>query len=73
MKTWICMMMLSGMALAGLNGCTSIPAAQPGATNLTGEAWYAKVTTFLYMFPLSSKIYYCDGKGPVCKEADIKE
>ena len=76
MKTWICMMMLSGMALAGLNGCASIPAAIPGNTTMTGEAWYAKVTVLGFAghgLVLSSKIFYCDGKGPVCKEATIKD
>jgi hypothetical protein len=62
--------------LAGATGgCANIGSALGGNTSMTGEAWYAKITTLGGLI-LSSKVYYCPApaNGPAqCKEAKMVE
>jgi len=40
------------------SGCSHVWGSAPPTPNVTGEIWYSKVTTFLFM-PVSSGIFYC--------------
>jgi hypothetical protein len=55
---------LIAVASLGSTACSFITSYQPGATNVTGEAWYVRRGLF------SSQVFYCDGKG-TCKEASV--
>lgn len=63
-------------ALLGTMGCANIGSAMGGNTAMTGEAWYAKITT-LGPLILSSKVYYCaqpqGAAAATCKEAKMIE
>lgn len=67
---------VAASALLCTMGCANIGSAMGGNTAMTGEAWYAKITT-LGPLILSSKIYYCaQPQGPAaatCKEAKMVE
>ena len=67
---------IAASALLCTMGCANIGSAMGGNTAMTGEAWYAKITTLSALI-LSSKIYYCaqpQGAAPAtCKEAKIVE
>lgn len=69
----------SMLAVAGLvaafaaTGCGYIMSTAPGHTNLTGEAWYVKNTGLNPHLVWSSKVFYCDSTGKVCKEAKMVE
>jgi hypothetical protein len=62
--------------LFAASGCKSVTSGVPTATNLTGEAWYVKTTSFIAL-PVSTHIYFCPkqmGKGPAkCIEAIVHE
>lgn len=68
--------LFAACALLGSMGCANIGSAMGGNTAMTGEAWYAKVTT-LGPIILSSRIYYCaqpQGTAAAqCKEAKMVE
>jgi hypothetical protein len=62
-------------ALLGTMGCANIGSAMGGNTAMTGEAWYAKITS-LGALVISSQVYYCPApqSGPAqCKEAKMVE
>ena len=60
----------------GSMGCANIGSSMGGNTAMTGEAWYAKITS-LGMLTLSSKIFYCaqpqGAAAATCKEAKTVE
>jgi hypothetical protein len=63
-------LLLSGVGLMLLSGCSFITSGQPSTTTVTGEAWYTKTRVFI--IPYANQIYYCDGKSTVCKEAEVR-
>ena len=69
MKT-LGVLLLASVGMAALSGCSFITSHQPSSTAVTGEAWYSK--TRIFIIPYANQIYYCDGKGNVCKEAEMQ-
>lgn len=72
MKKTLGIVLLAGMALGGLAGCSNVTSAQPGMTPATGEAWYSK-DTGIGMLIFSSKIFYCKKDSDKCQQAEYEE
>ena len=73
-------LVISALSIASMLSfahCAIIPAAQGGATNMTGEAWYVRNTGIPGYFSWATSIWYCPapagGKPAECKEAKVIE
>lgn len=69
--------LLTGLAIAVIalssSACTHVTSGQPGANNVTQDAWYVK-TTFVLWVPTGSSVYYCPKENPTrCVEAEMQE
>jgi len=75
MKNTILLIVASFMLMV-LASCTSVTSGDHTTSNITGEAWYVKTTSFLGL-PVSTHIFFCPkvtAKGPAkCTEAIVHE
>jgi hypothetical protein len=66
-----------GFVAAVTSGCASVNSAMPGATNLTGEAWYSEAVGLpgAYGFKWAGNVFYCPAplaaEPVVCKQAKM--
>jgi hypothetical protein len=72
MKKALGLILLAGMALGALSGCSNVTSGMPGMTPATGEAWYSK-DTGIGMLIFSSAIYYCKKDSDKCQKAEYEE
>ena len=53
-------------------GCTHVTSGQPGAKNVTQDAWYVK-TTYVLWIPVGTDVYYCPKDKPTqCTRAEME-
>jgi len=66
---------LGGLALMALSGCSYATGSVAGSNTVNGEIWYVEQTTLLPQGPtLGLTVYYCpstQGGSAVCREAEM--
>lgn len=66
--------LLAGMALGTLGGCTAVTSAQGGLTPATGEAWYTKDKYIPFLnLVYDSSVYYCKKDSDSCQKAEYED